>query len=179
MRWSITKSLLLLVVALPLLCGAQEYTSDTLPASPAMVTPRLSKNERFVKRFSSTWESLIPRYFKFQFAGSIGIFSVGTGWDYGHHRQWETDVMLGLIPRCSSRRAKATFTLRQYYIPWNIQLGMYKGDDYSVAPLRCCLFFNTVYGDEFWTQEPDRYPSGYYNFSTRIRIGCSLGQSVT
>ncbi|MBR4406269.1 MAG: hypothetical protein IKT30_07835 [Bacteroidaceae bacterium] len=36
----------------------------------------------------------------------------------------------------------------------------------------------TIFNDEFWTQEPDRYPTGYYGFSTRVRINLSIGQRI-
>ena len=37
---------------------------------------------------------------------------------------------------------------------------------------------NTIFNDEFWTQEPDRYPTGYYGFSTRIRMNLAIGQRI-
>ena len=41
------------------------------------------------------------------------------------------------------------------------------------------LYFNTVFGNEFWVREPDRYPKGYYNFSSKIRSHIFLGQRLT
>ena len=35
-----------------------------------------------VKKYISRWEKLIPRYTKLQFAGSMGMLSLGTGWNY-------------------------------------------------------------------------------------------------
>ncbi len=40
------------------------------------------------------------------------------------------------------------------------------------------LFQLTVFSDDFWTSEPERYPRGYYGFSTRIRTHIFLGQRV-
>ena len=39
-------------------------------------------------------------------------------------------------------------------------------------------YFNTVFSDDFWTEEPDRYPHGYYGFSNRIRTHIFLGQRI-
>ena len=39
-------------------------------------------------------------------------------------------------------------------------------------------YFNTVFSNEFWTKEPDRYPQGYYNFSTRVRTHIYAGQRL-
>ncbi len=45
-------------------------------------------------------------------------------------------------------------TLKQNYMPWSINIG--KG--FSTEPLACGLYLNTVFGDQFWVNESDRYP---------------------
>lgn len=130
--------------------------------------------EKRVEYYKSNWEKIIPRYTKLQYAGSMGMFSFGTGWNYGRDH-WETDIWLGLVPRYSDRHAMATFTLKQHYIPWNIPLGK----QYSIAPLRCGLYINTLLDRDFWVKNPDKYPKGYYTFSTRVRAHVFVGQSVT
>ena len=69
-----------------------------------------------VEKYISRWEKLIPRYTKLQFAGSMGMLSLGTGWNY-YRNHWETDVYLGIVPRNSDRHAMATLTLKQNYYP--------------------------------------------------------------
>lgn len=130
--------------------------------------------EKRVEHYKSNWEKIIPRYSKLQYAGSMGMLSLGTGWNYGRDH-WETDIWLGLVPRYSDRHAMATFTLKQHYIPWNIPLG----DNYSIAPFRCGLYINTLLDRDFWVKNPDKYPEGYYSFSTRVRAHVFIGQSVT
>ena len=61
-----------------------------------------------VEKYHTLWNNLIPRYGKIQYAGSMGFLSAGTGWAYGTNDQWETDLLIGIIPRYSSKRAKAT-----------------------------------------------------------------------
>lgn len=132
-------------------------------------------NDTYQRRnyhYHKFWDALIPRYGKLQYAGGMGIVSVGVGWDYGKHRQWETDLLLGIVPKYSSRNAKVTMTLKENYIPWSISLGQ----RWAFEPLETGLYFNTVFSDQFWTKEPDRYPNGYYGFSTRIRTHIFLGQ---
>ena len=58
--------------------------------------PTSTLYERHVERYTSLWENLIPRYSKIQFAGSIGMFSFGLGWDYYRHH-WETDLLFGFV----------------------------------------------------------------------------------
>lgn len=122
------------------------------------------------------WEALIPTHTKIQFAGNMGLLSFGTGWDYGRRNQWETDVFFGVLPKYDSKRTKLTFTVKQNYLPWSLQI---KQSRFSVEPLACGMYLNTVFGDEFWVNEPERYPKGYYGFSSKVRIHAFLGQRIT
>ena len=131
--------------------------------------------DRRVHRFRKNWERIIPTHSKIQYAGNMGLLSFGTGWDYGKRNQWETDLLLGFIPKYSSKKAKVTLTLKQNYMPWSINLG--KG--FSTEPLSCGLYLNTVFGNQFWVSEPERYPKGYYGFSSKVRIHVFMGQRLT
>lgn len=130
--------------------------------------------DKHIQHYTSTWNALIPRYAKIQYAGSMGMFSVGTGWDYGHHH-WETDALLGIVPRYSDRHAMATFTLKQNYLPWNIPIN----EHFSFEPLATGLYLNTLLDKDFWVKQPERYPQNYYTFSTRIRLHVFIGQRFT
>lgn len=131
--------------------------------------------DRRIHRYRKHWGNLIPTHLKLQFAGNMGLLSLGTGWDYGKHNQWETDLLFGFVPKYNSKRNKITMTLKQNYMPWSIDLGK----DFYVEPLSCGLYFNTAFGEEFWTNEPDRYPKGYYGFSSKMRANIFVGQRIT
>lgn len=135
----------------------------------------VNKYDNRVHKYKQRWEKLIPTQTKIQYAGGMGLLSAGIGWDYGKHSQWESDVFLGFIPKYDSKRAKTTITLKQSYIPWSLNIK----NGFSIEPLSCGLYFNSVFGDEFWVREPDRYPKGYYGFSTKIRTHIFLGQRFT
>lgn len=135
-----------------------------------------SRYDRRVHRYRRHWEMLIPTHTKMQFAGNMGLLSFGTGWDYGRRNQWETDLFLGVLPRFESKRTKLTFTLKQNYMPWSLQINE---SAFSVEPLACGIYLNTVFGDEFWVHEPERYPKGYYGFSSKVRFHLFLGQRLT
>lgn len=135
-----------------------------------------NRYDRRVHYYRRRWAALIPTHTKLQFAGNMGLLSLGFGWDYGRRNQWETDLLFGFVPKYDSDKAKATFTLKQNYIPWSLQI---KESRFSVEPLTTGLYFNTVFGDEFWNSEPDRYPKGYYGFSSKLRIHVFLGQRLT
>lgn len=147
------------------------------PSGQAMHPPEsASRYDKRVHHYRKHWQALIPTHTKLQFAGNMGLLSFGTGWDYGKRNQWETDLFIGFIPRYESKRPKMTFTLKQNYIPWSIQI---KESRFAAEPLSCGIYLNTVFGDEFWVNEPDRYPKGYYGFSSKIRTHVFLGQRIT
>lgn len=140
-------------------------------------THKTDETYRYKKRvesYQNLWKALMPTYTKLQYAGGMGLLNVGIGWSYGKNHQWETDAFLGFIPRYSSDKTKLTMTLKQNFIPWQKPLN----EVLTFEPLTCSLYFNTVFSDEFWTQEPDRYPKGYYGFSTRVRTHLSIGQRL-
>jgi len=104
----------------------------------------------------------------------MGLLSFGTGWQYAN---WETDIFLGFVPKYSTDKTKVTFTVKQNFIPWKINLKRIK--QVSIDPLACGMYVNTVFGGDFWSAEPDKYPSGYYNFSTKVRFNIFMGQRIT
>ncbi|WP_321424152.1 hypothetical protein [uncultured Bacteroides sp.] len=149
------------------------YIGGLLLMIPFFVNAK-SKYEEKAEKYKTHWQKLIPTYSKLQFAGSMGLLSAGIGWDYGKRKQWETDLLIGYVPHYSSS-AKATFTIKQNFMPWKFNLGR----NISMEPLACGLYINTVLNEDFWVKEPDRYPKGYYNFSTKIRSNIFVGQRFT
>jgi len=143
---------------------------DTIDALPAAYRGYLRRMERRRRR----WNKLIPNQATLQFAGSIGMLSAGLGWHYGTGDHWETEVLVGFVPRYESETAKATFTAKQRYVPWHLRAG----SRWVVEPLTAGVFFNSIFGEDFWANEPSRYPKKYYGFSTKIRAHVFLGQRV-
>lgn len=132
----------------------------------------LSPYDRRVMNYRKHWDVLIPTSGVIQVCGNMGIVSMGIGWAYGKRRQWETQLLLGYIPKFDSDDEKWTLTLKQNFIPWKKPMG--KG--WTFEPLECSLYFNTVFGHDFWTKQPTKYESGYYPFSTRIRPNLAFGE---
>lgn len=134
-----------------------------------------NRHDRRVHRYRRHWASLIPTHTIAQYAGNMGLISAGIGWDHGRHRQWETALMAGYLPKFKSCRGKMTITLKETFIPWNF----YLRNGWMAEPLSCGLYVNTVLGNEFWGREPSRYPTNYYPFlSTRVRFNVFLGQRL-
>ena len=119
------------------------------------------------------WEKLKPTHVKLQYAGGMGMFAVGAGWDYGKRCQWETDFLWGFLPkRYAGEKTRSTFTVKQNYIPWSVSIN----EQWAIEPFYCGLYMTTITGDEFWKKEPGKYPNKYYNFSTKIRPYIFIGQ---
>lgn len=156
--WSFNFCILLLITALPLTTFAQKRGY-----------------EKRVERYQNQWSKLIPTHQKIQYAGGMGFLSVGVGWDYGKNDQWETDVMLGYVPKYTTKRSKITLTVKQNFIPWQKDLN----SRFSIEPFACGLYVNTIFDDDFWVSEPDKYPSNYYSFSTKLRFNVFVGQRIT
>lgn len=152
----------------------QNAVADTaLAARDTMV--KHSRYDNRIHRYRRYWGALIPTQTVLQTCGNMGLFSFGVGWDYGKHRQWETQLLFGYIPKFDSNSAKMTMTLKQNYIPWSVTMG----HGWAFEPLECGLYFNTVFGSDFWTKQPSKYGSGYYPFSTRIRPNIFVGERFT
>lgn len=126
------------------------------------------------EKYQLKWQKIIPKYSKLQFAGSMGMLSLGTGWNY-YRNHWETDLLLGLVPRNADRHAMVTFTIKQNYFPWNINLN----EHISFEPLCCGIYINMLLDRDFWGKQPDKYPKGYYWFSTRVRNHVFIGERFT
>lgn len=136
----------------------------------------VSVYERRAEKRMTRWQRMIPSHYKAQFAGSIGVASLGLGWTYGKNDQWETDMMLGYLPKFESAEGKAIFSLKESYIPWKVYIGQ---SGFTFKPFTCGLFLSSVLNSDFWLNEPSRYPNGYYGFSTRIRANIFIGQRFT
>ena len=81
MKWSIFKLLLaggMAGMTLLPLCAQNDSIA------PAVKERRWDKREHL--RYDERWERLKPTHLKWQYAGGMGLNSVGVGWDYG--RRW-------------------------------------------------------------------------------------------
>ena len=119
--------------------------------------------------------TLMPNQTKLQYAGSMGLVSSGVGWSYGKSNNWETDIMVGYIPKYATDKAKMCITIKENFIPWKIQL---RNSSFFLEPLTSGIYVNTVSGEEFWAKEPKKYPNPYYKFSTKVRFNISIGQRM-
>ena len=162
MKWSIFKYALIVLLLVTLTDARAERSFN-----------ELSEKRR------SKWEKLIPDYHKLQYAGAMGFLSVGTGWAYGKHNSWETEILIGFVPRYRTEDISLTATLKENYIPFHIDLDKKKHGKWVLAPLTASLYINKIFGEHFWTELPERYPEKYYVLATNLRFNVSIGQGIT
>lgn len=144
------------------------FQNDSLQAVPEVCNTAYQKR---LERRKLGWEKLIPDLTIIQYAGDIGMISLGLGWDYGKSQQWETHILFGYLPKRYKYNHYWTFTLRETYLPWDITMKRW-----HIKPLSVSLAVNSILHEDFWTSQPDRYPSGYYEFSTKLRFHIGIGQ---
>lgn len=120
------------------------------------------------------WRSMTPDYSNIQFAGGMGMFSIGPGWDYGRKRQWETEFLIGFVPRFNGNRPTLTLTLKENYIPWRIALG----EHFAFEPLETGLYFTFVTSKQFWGNEPKKYGGSYYKYTQDFRLNIFIGHRI-
>lgn len=138
------------------------------------IEPTSTRGEMRREKIRQGWARLVPNQFTCQYAGSIGVVSAGIGWHYGKKAHWETDLLIGAVPRYHTGRVRVTFTVKQRYVPWHCRVG----GRFVLQPLTAGAFLSTISGDDFWNHQPDRYPDNYYFFSTKVRAHVYAGQRI-
>jgi hypothetical protein len=130
-----------------------------------------------LEKYQRRWNKLIPTMTNVQYAGSMGLVSIGTGWVYGKQHQWETQLFFGYLPKFSGEHANITMTLKENYVPFSLKLG---NNGFSYEPFSTGIYLTTVLNSQdFWVKQSDRYPDGYYWFSSRLRINACFGQAFS
>ena len=113
---------------------------------------------------------LLPEHFTAQFAGSIGLFAAGAGYTSAN-KSWESDLLLGYVPESIAGVSIWTAALKGYWLPLQLQVS----DKVAFSPLSSGLMLTYTFGDNYFIRNPDRYPKGYYTFSTAMHLYLQLG----
>lgn len=112
----------------------------------------------------------VPEYTKFQFAGAIGFLSAGAGY-INKTGKSETELIIGFLPKSIGGDNLFSATLKTNRIPWKKELS----EQWTLLPFQFGGYLSYTFGSEFNTLLPDRYPGGYYWWSTSLRVGMFLG----
>ena len=137
MKWSIIKTGLSAFCLLPLFALSQ----TTAPADSLTLKQERKWDKRVHLKYER-WERLKPTHAKMQYAGGMGVTAFGVGWDYGKRCQWETDFLVGYLPRKYADQFRLTFTVKQNYIPWSVSFDRH----WAIEPFYCGLYVTTIAG---------------------------------
>ncbi|MBL4754200.1 MAG: hypothetical protein JKY52_11495 [Flavobacteriales bacterium] len=117
---------------------------------------------------------IVPDYGKLQFAGNIGVGSIGVGYQYAPKLTLE--IFAGYLPKIYSKQPMYIFTVKNSYFPMQKEL---KGD-YLLRPLGVGFFVSYSTSDNlFTTTRSLPYDFSYYGFATSIRTALTFESSIT
>ena len=99
----------------------------------------------------------IPDYVKTQFAGNIGLFSIGFGYQF-HNNRIHSELLYGYVPASISKAEKIhTITLKNTFSILNKEIKLI-----TLSPITgFTASFET--GNNSFLKLPDKYPKGYYS----------------
>lgn len=121
-------------------------------------------------RASHSW--LWPDHAKLQYAGNLGLASVGLGYSY-LGAVLETDLYAGWVPGYIGEPI-FTAAIKQTYLPFELR----PASPLVIRPLTVGVWASYTFGDDYYLVLPDYYPDPYYSWSTAIRVGLFIGGSL-
>lgn len=99
----------------------------------------------------------IPDYVKVQFAGNIGLVSVGAGYEFFKKKLY-SELLYGYVPESVSKADKIhLITIKNTFPILKKEIG----NDYTLSPIAGFTASLDI-GTNSFTTLPNRYPSGYY-----------------
>ena len=115
---------------------------------------------------------LIPDHMKIQYAGNIGFFSLGTGYNFFDDRI-ESDIFYGFVPARIGGKDIHMISQKNSLSPLRIRIG----DHYTFFPVTVGFLVNFALGDNYVLKWPSHYPQGYYR-PTACYTGEFLGMRL-
>ncbi|MFO7828748.1 MAG: hypothetical protein R6V23_09030 [Bacteroidales bacterium] len=101
--------------------------------------------------------TLLPDYYKLQYAGGIGFLSVGTGYGFFNERV-DISYFYGYVPKWFSEKALHSVSLQLTGKPFRIK----PNNKTEYYPLNIGFFVHHTFGSEYFIALPDHYPEDYY-----------------
>lgn len=120
---------------------------------------------RFIKKIG---HALTPVVLQWQFAGNIGMHSIGAEWNV-YKNVFRAGLSLGYVPDSRSIEPLFVGTIQIKYTP-NVKIRL--TDEVVIKPLNFTLNFSSTYGERFSIyNDNDHYPDDYYWWNVRTRYG--------
>ena len=98
-----------------------------------------------------------PDFFKLQFAGNIGLASIGLGYEWWNEKA-QSVLLYGFVPDHKGEAEIHTFTIKNTF-------RLYKFNLYDKFNLCPTAGFSVSFepGENSYMRVPDKYPDGYYS----------------
>ena len=115
----------------------------------------------------------VPHHVKAQFAGGIGLVSIGAG--YANKKEkLEGDIFYGYVPQSVGGLTIHAATAKFAWLPIKaIPLGKAE-----IKPLTAGLLVNYTFGKQYFAFSPRYYPFNYYDHPTSLHAGIFIGSQL-
>lgn len=117
-------------------------------------------------------KNLLPHYAIFQFAGNMGLASLGTGYLF-NKRRMGLGLQVGYLPESIGGAKMTTLTLKYIYSPWEIN-----HHNFYIVPIDIGINLTNTYSDLIERKWASHYPRGYYPIIPSLNFGFFVGSSI-
>lgn len=160
------KPLLILFACMSIFCSTVKAQDSTITYEPTRYkTLYIGKDTLVVPK-----RVLFPNHFKIQYAGAIGVISLGAGYNFGS--SYEPTLMFGYLGKKFGHSDVKVFTISlkntfKLWRPFPINSNL------RFAPI-AGISVNWGYTNNTFQQLPDHYPEKYY-FQNKIHLAPFVG----
>ncbi len=122
---------------------------------------------------SAKYARFLPDYVKLQFAGGIGLLSIGVGYSF-FREKLEVSYFYGYVPKAVSIDDLHSVSLQvtAKFLRFKINPKI------EIVPLNVGWFIHHTFGNEYWITLPPHYPAEYYWWSPGRNSGIFLGGEI-
>lgn len=115
-------------------------------------------------------QAIKPDHLKLQWAGGIGFFAFGAGYE-SKNQKFETDIYYGFLPESVGGEDLHSATLKFNWFPLKpIEKGKWR-----IKPLSVGALVNYSFGSQYYSFDPRNYPFNYYRIPTSLNTALLLG----
>ena len=119
-------------------------------------------------------KAIEPDHLKLQWAGGIGFFAFGAGYE-SKNQKFETDIYYGFLPESVGGEDLHSATLKFNWFPLKpIDKGKWR-----IKPLSVGALVNYSFGSQYYSFDPRNYPFDYYRIPTSLNTALLLGGQAT
>ncbi|MGO1243199.1 MAG: hypothetical protein ACTJHT_05905 [Sphingobacterium sp.] len=127
-----------------------------------------------IKDSTSFFYKIMPSNVKIQYAGNIGMFSAGIGYQT-KNKKWKADLFYGVVPSKYADSPIHSVTLKGKYATLYRK---YEKQNIAVNWLNVGMFYNYSFGDKYFLSLPHHYDNGYYYFPTALNVSIFIGSEA-